>query len=202
MTLFSAWDSANGSRSFEHEEHSEMPARIAAGEKLFNAAVATITDVRGLNDNPALGSPAVITGTYTTCHDTPNVGNHSMPFRLDIATSRQVAFESNPNIIAGLAKLSPPDLPVYEVSGCCRLRRPVDESYVLYVRSGKAMITGKCSDVNRGKGPVLRGLAARAPYFHNGAAANLQLVDFYNERFQMNLTAVQKDDLIAFLNSL
>jgi len=65
------------------------------------------------------------------------------------------------------------------------------------------LISGKCIDVNRGKGPILRGLAARAPYFHNGAAANLQqLVDFYNERFQMDFTAEQKGDLIAFLNSL
>jgi cytochrome c peroxidase len=57
--------------------------------------------------------------------------------------------------------------------------------------------------VNRGKGPILRGLAARAPYFHNGAAADLEeLVNFYNQRFQMNFTNKQKKELIAFLNSL
>ena len=50
---------------------------------------------------------------------------------------------------------------------------------------------------------VLRGLAARAPYFHNGAAATLnEAVNFYNERFSMHLTAQQKSDLVAFLNSL
>lgn len=55
----------------------------------------------------------------------------------------------------------------------------------------------------RGKGPILRGLAARAPYFHNGAAADLhELVNFYNLRFQMNLTEETKQELIAFLNSL
>jgi cytochrome c peroxidase len=60
-----------------------------------------------------------------------------------------------------------------------------------------------CSDVNRVKGPVLRGLAARAPYFHNGAARNLnELVNFYNQRFQMNLTQQQEQQLIAFPNSL
>ena len=54
-------------------------------------------------------------------------------------------------------------------------------------------ITGNCSDLNRIKGPILRGLAARAPYFHNGAAANLlEVVNFYNQRFQMNLTEDQK----------
>ncbi len=60
-----------------------------------------------------------------------------------------------------------------------------------------------CGDVNRVKGPVLRGLAARAPYFHNGAAKNLdQLLNFYNQRFQMNLTDDEKSELKAFLNSL
>jgi cytochrome c peroxidase len=49
----------------------------------------------------------------------------------------------------------------------------------------------------------LRGLAARAPYFHNGAAANLrELVNFYNLRFNMALNETQKNELIAFLNSL
>ena len=50
---------------------------------------------------------------------------------------------------------------------------------------------------------MLRGLAARAPYFHNGAGADLrQVVNFYNERFDMQLTDEQKSDLVAFLDSL
>jgi cytochrome c peroxidase len=57
--------------------------------------------------------------------------------------------------------------------------------------------------VGRGKGPILRGLAARAPYFHNGAAATLsEVVDFYNVRFQMNLTPQEKRDLVNFLQTL
>ncbi len=68
---------------------------------------------------------------------------------------------------------------------------------------GKALITGQCSDIDRGKGLILRGLAARAPYFHNGAAANLQqLVNFYNQRFQIGLTSQQTQDLINFLQTL
>ncbi len=68
---------------------------------------------------------------------------------------------------------------------------------------GEGMITGLCSDLNRLKGPILRGLAARAPYFHNGAAATLlQAVNFYNQRFAMNLTEAQKHQLVAFLNTL
>ncbi len=68
---------------------------------------------------------------------------------------------------------------------------------------GKALISGKCSDVNRIKGPILRGLAARAPYFHNGAAASLdEVVNFYNDRFQMGLTDAERAELVAFLSSL
>ena len=47
------------------------------------------------------------------------------------------------------------------------------------------------------------GLASRAPYFHNGTAANLaQVVEFYNQRFQMHLTGAEKADLLAFLKTL
>ncbi len=53
------------------------------------------------------------------------------------------------------------------------------------------------------KGPVLRGLAARAPYFHNGSAATLgDVVNFYDQRFGIGFTAQQKTDLINFLNAL
>jgi cytochrome c peroxidase len=57
--------------------------------------------------------------------------------------------------------------------------------------------------LNRLKGPLLRCPAARAPYFHNGAAATLlDAVSFYNQRFQMNLTRNEQQQLVAFLNSL
>ena len=68
---------------------------------------------------------------------------------------------------------------------------------------GRAMISGKCADIGKVKGPVLRGLAARAPYFHNGSAATLSdVVEFYDQRFGIGLTAQQKADLVAFLNAL
>jgi cytochrome c peroxidase len=53
------------------------------------------------------------------------------------------------------------------------------------------------------KVPVLTALAARAPYFHNGSAKDLDEVhDFYNDRFQMNLSAQEIADLTAFLKAL
>ena len=204
-TAFTLYDNWQASAGMGKNEKDKEQARddIAAGEVLFNTRPAIITNVRGLNDSAALGSPASITGTCTTCHDTPNVGNHSVALPLDIATSRQAGYENNPEIFSALQQLSPPDLPIYEIRNCPDPANPGETVNYYTSDPGKALVTGLCSDVNRGKGPILRGLAARAPYFHNGAAANLdELVNFYNQRFQMNFTAREKRQLIAFLNSL
>jgi len=68
---------------------------------------------------------------------------------------------------------------------------------------GRALISGKCADIGKVKGPILRGLAARAPYFHNGSAATLSdAVNFYDQRFGIKFSERQKQDLINFLNTL
>jgi cytochrome c peroxidase len=68
---------------------------------------------------------------------------------------------------------------------------------------GLAMITGKWDDVGKFKVPVLRGLAARAPYFHNGDAVSLtSVVVFYNDRFHIGLSSADIFDLTNFLASL
>ncbi len=174
-----------------------MRRSIARGEQIFNTRALTITNVRGLND--ALRLPA-IPGTCTTCHDTPNVGNHSLPVPLEIGTSRTVNYETDSTIQAAVSQLSMPDLPVFEI--VCN-QGPYAGQITYTSDPGKALLTGSCADVGRGKGPILRGLAARAPYFHNGAAATLsEVVDFYNVRFQMNLTPQEKRDLVNFLQAL
>lgn len=49
----------------------------------------------------------------------------------------------------------------------------------------------------------LRGLWQHAPYFHNGGAATLEaVVDTYDARKSLGLTADQKSDLVAYLKSL
>ncbi len=124
---------------------------------------------------------------------------------MDIGTghSPRNGLENDPNIKKAIAELDEPDLPVFLVSGCPSPFSAGQPVSFYTTDLGKGMISGLCSDVNRVKGPILRGLAARAPYFHNGAAATLlQAVNFYNQRFSMNLTEVQKRQLVAFLNSL
>jgi cytochrome c peroxidase len=205
MGLFAPWANLTGGYDLLDYLRNDARRQIAAGEALFNTTPITITNVRGLNDNAALGKPTSFVGHCTSCHDTPNVGNHSLPLPLDIGTSHSPlpGLEVDPAIVAALAELSMPNLPVYLINGCPNPFTPGQPASFYTSDPGKALITGNCSDLNRVKGPILRGLAARAPYFHNGAAASLtEVVNFYNQRFGMRLTDEQKNALVAFLNSL
>jgi hypothetical protein len=198
FTLFTRWtdDGGRGRNGAGGGLDAEQQAAIAAGEALFNSAPLTITGVAGLND--ALGV-AAIPGTCSTCHDTPNVGDHSMPVPLDIGVSHVVSFESDTRVADALAKLNEPDVPIFKIT--CTSGDP--GRTVFTTDPARALITGQCADLTRGKGPILRGLSARAPYFHNGSAATLRdVVEFYNQRFDMNLTEEQKAQLTAFLAAL
>jgi len=158
-------------------------ASVAQGEVLFNTLPITITGVAGLNDLPGLST---VNGFCTTCHDTPNVGNHSLPLAINIGITDFPAMPA----------LDVSGLPVYSIQCSDGTRKQTTDP-------ARALITGKCADVGKTKGPILRGLAARAPYFHNGSAATLNdVVEFYNQRFVLNLTEEQKRDLVAFLQTL
>ena len=68
---------------------------------------------------------------------------------------------------------------------------------------GRALRTGRWADVERFKTPSLRGLAARAPYFHNGIAATLRdVVIHYEQALGFVFTAEERDALVAFLEAL
>ena len=185
FTIYSSWQNSRNPQQ----------ASIARGEQIFNTQPLTISNVPGLTTGTQQ-----IAGTCTTCHDTPNVGNHSFPLPLDIGTGHSVQYETDPNIIAGLQQLQQPTLPVFALA--CTQGPEAGQTFYT-TDPGKALISGQCSDISRIKGPILRGLAARAPYFHNGAAGTLsQLVNFYNKRFQIGLTSQQMQDLINFLQTL
>jgi len=92
------------------------------------------------------------------------------------------------------------DLPVFTLQ--CMSGPLTGKTYVV-TDPGRALISGTCADIGKVKGPILRGLAGRAPYFHNGSAATLlDVVKFYNLRFNIGLTSAQMNDLAAFLQTL
>jgi cytochrome c peroxidase len=155
-------------------------ATVARGQAIFNRRPINISGVRGIND--ALGIE-VLPGTCTTCHDTPSAGNHSVSLPIDI----------------GLADASrrTPDLPLYT------FRETTTGALHTTTDPGRGLVNGRFADLSKFKGPILRALAARPPFFHNGSAATLDaVVDFYNGRFALALSAQEHNDLVAFLKTL
>ncbi len=182
FNLFDLWTYASGPRS----EVARARRAIARGQEVFNTKPIAITGVGGLNNQTfpnGVTVPEPFVGTCTTCHDSPNAGDHSVKAALNIGVSDAVRRAA--------------DLPLYT------LRNTSTGEVVRTTDPGRAMITGKWADVGKFKGPILRGLAARAPYFHNGMAATLEeVIDFYESRFSLGLTPQERSDLIAFLRAL
>ena len=165
-------------------------ASILRGQTLFNSKPLHINGVAGLP--PSISQP--FDGTCGTCHDTINVGNHSVSAPLNIGVGDQTfpSLVTNPLDLSYLPQIT--------------LQKNDTGQRITTTDPGRALITGKWADIGKLKGPILRGLAARAPYFHNGSAANLKdVVKFYNARFLNptdQLDAGQQADLVAFLAAL
>ncbi len=109
---------------------------------------------------------------------------------MDIGTAKQTAESSE----------HPAELPLFRAT-CENSATPGAEIYTS--DPGRALITGKCADIGAIVMPQFRGLAARAPYFSNGSAQNLgELVDYYDQHFDIGFTEREKHDLVNFLKVL
>ncbi len=198
FTIYSAWEP--GSAGFRHL--SQVQQAIGRGEAIFNNTAFVIHDVPGLNSVPTdplynaadpLAGKDVVAGCGL-CHNNPNVGNHSTALAINIGVTmaHPANNDGSPNGVLDTA-----NLPIYT------LANSGTGATVEVTDPGRAMITGNWRDIGKTKGPILRGLAARAPYFHNGSAKDLAtVVTFYNERFSIGLTPRQQSDLVTFLEAL
>jgi hypothetical protein len=184
FTLFRSWEP-----SAPQSGLTSLQKSIGRGEHIFNTRVFNITGVGGLN-GPLDASQAPIAGTCTTCHNSPEVGNHSSPLPINIGVA-----DASLNSPAQ-KNLNVKHLPIYT------FRSKVNGQVVTVTDPGRALITGRFRDIGKLKGPILRGLAAREPLFHNGSATITQAVNFYNARFNIGLTSQDRTDLVNFLKSL
>jgi cytochrome c peroxidase len=101
------------------------------------------------------------------------------------------------NVGAASAASRTPDLPLYT------FRNRATGELLQLTDAGRGNVTGLWSDLGRFKTPTLRGLAARAPYFHNGIATTLEdVVRHYEARLGFVFTDQEREDLVAFLNAL
>jgi cytochrome c peroxidase len=177
FTLFEAWATLVGD-----DPQSAQRRSIARGEALFNTREFPVRNISGLNDE--LGQ-ATVEATCATCHNAPNSGHNLEGKMFDDLVSKS----------SGL--LTPPLLPVYtfENTSTGELLQTTDP--------GRALISGRWKDMNRFKVPGLRGLATRAPYFHDGMIANLpDAVGHYIKFLDFAFTREEKQDLVAFLSAL
>jgi cytochrome c peroxidase len=180
--LYDAWIDAcgDGPGTSHCNTQNRQREQIARGQELFNNLEFQVSGVAGLNDELGV---TVLTTTCNGCHRAKNVGSSTSVRFMDIG----VAAASN----------RPEFLPLLTVRNrnTGEIRTTTD--------LGRALTTRLWADIGKVRVLGLRGLAARAPYFHAGQAKTInQVVDFYNVRFAIGLSADQQADLAAFLRAL
>jgi cytochrome c peroxidase len=190
FTIFDAWRALPEEADRRAERES-----IFRGQQIFETRTFTIANVAGLNDSPRAGEP-IANGACASCHTQTAAGNSRFAgSQLDIGIGGDSVDFGGP----------PPstDLPVFKVQCKADAKTAFHGATILTNDPGKALVTGKCADVGRFTVAPLRGLSARAPYFSDGSAATLaDVVDFYDKRFAIGLSAQDKVDLVRFLSAL
>jgi cytochrome c peroxidase len=122
-------------------------------------------------------------GSCRGCHNAANNGSNVSGRLFDVGASR--------------AEFREPGMPLYTVRNKTTLevKQTTDP--------GRALRSGLWSDMNRFKTPSMRGIAARAPYFHNGIAGSLEeVVTHYEVALGFVFTPEQRADLVAFMKAL
>ena len=197
FNLFDAWAVYNQDGSHDHDHarsclagtrnddaHRQRVATARAaiyrGQQLFNNRQFNISGVNGLNT--VLGQTTVA-GTCSTCHNSPNVGGHSVVRMFDVGTADQINCGLQLPLVTVQNKAS------NEMRSVCDL--------------GRANGSHLWAEIGTFRAPPLRGLAARPPYFHDGQAPRIEdVVSYFDRRFQIGLSGAEKSDLVAFLGAL
>ena len=193
--LFDAWKTPATMAKELTDAQREFRAPVARGNDVFMFRQFWIRDAAHIN-SIGLGNP--IKRTCATCHNTQMTGQDLAPGWVDVGTVNYPTWTELP-VFSDKA-----ELPVFKLT-CDKGAAPHPYlGRVIYTNDpGRALITGKCTDIGSIVMGQFRGLAARAPYFSNGSAKNLrELVDFYDRRFDMKLTEQEKVDLVNFLSVL
>lgn len=117
------------------------------------------------------------------CHSAANNGSNVNGTLFDVGASR--------------AQFRKPGMPLYTVKNKATLEE------LQTTDPGRALRSGRWTDMDRFKTPSLRGVVARAPYFHNGIAPTLtDAVRHYETALGFAFTDQEREDLVAFLEAL
>jgi hypothetical protein len=184
--VFLSFDTWRNPRTGDSREQAEFRASVARGYDIFFQRPFWIRDVAWFN-SIGMGNP--YKRTCAICHSVHMTGNDISPGVMDIGVNNLPTADPRP------------DLPLFKIT----CRKEVEPHYYLgrtiYTHDpGRALISGKCVDVGSLVMQQMRSLSARAPYFSNGSAKDLRaVVDFYDRRFEMQMTEQDKVDLTNFL---
>jgi hypothetical protein len=182
----------------ESDAEFAMRQSIIRGQRIFHFRTFWIKDSMYLN-NVGLGNP--VKRTCATCHGMHMTAMDTANGWMDIGTTNQPwAKEAPRNPWQTEDEL----MPLFKIT-CHKDVAPHPYlGRVIYTQDpGRALISGKCNDVGTIVMQQFRGLAARAPYFSNGSAANIrELIDFYDRRYNIQYSEQEKEDLEHFLESL
>jgi hypothetical protein len=187
--VFYLMDEWKGSAEARFSEAAAYHASVARGYDIFFLKPLWLRDTFGIN-NIGLGNPYKQTCAF--CHNTQVTGHDDVPGWMDLGTN------NFPHAAAS------PELPTFKIT-CKDTAAP--HPYLgreIYTHDpGRALISGKCSDVGSLVMQQFRGLGSRAPYFANGSAKSVrEVVDFYDRRFNVGYTDEEKTDLVNFLLAL
>jgi hypothetical protein len=185
--LFDKWRPDSGKPVLT--ERDAFRASVARGQDLFIMRTFFVRDVAHIN-SIGLGNP--VKRGCAVCHNVQMTGHDIAPGSADIGTSNWPWSAGNTA------------LPLFKL--VCRkdvVAHPYLGREIYSNDPGRALVTGKCADIGAVNIQQLRGLAARAPYFHDGSARTLrEVIDFYDRRFNIGYTDQEKQDLINFLSVL
>jgi cytochrome c peroxidase len=213
MSVFDAWANLSNNNN-----NNAARAAVARGQAIFNTKKLNVpSDLQG-----QLGTDPI---HCVTCHAVNNVGNHpdanffvrigtdSVDILNDLVANPSTSDLDSLKSLRDRMKTLPQyclrpksdPTPFTGVGGVACGTDPIGHpGDVKTTDPGRALVGPHftIADVGKFKPPVLRGFAARAPYFHSGAAIeDDDLVNFYNARFQIGLTDQEHEDLVAFLTS-
>jgi cytochrome c peroxidase len=176
LLSFKVWQKQKSESDLDFQR--EFRASVARGAELF------FTQMFSVRDASATGSEKMY--TCATCH---TAGSTRW---MDIATTNVRPEQASP------------ELPLFRIT--CDTSAPAHPVWgrIFYSQDpGRALISGKCSDVGAIVPQQLRALAARAPYFSNGSARTLrEVVDFYDRQLRIGYSEQEKQDLTNFLRIL
>jgi len=172
-----------------NKEQQAFRESVARGAELFANRTFLIWDAAGIT-SMQFGNP--VRNSCAFCHNMQRTGMDVAPGQVDLGTTNEP-----------WAKPAP-ELPLFKLT-CKQDFKPHPHlGRVVYTQDpGYALSTGRCVDIGKITLQQMRGLAARAPYFSNGSAATLrEIVDYYDQRYNIRFTEQEKQDLVNLMSVL